>query len=74
MFGYEGIIYTEDFVDRLASEAQEMKTGARALQTIMSGIQNKLLLGLINHEFDDGLIDLSTSLIDDYKKANVREY
>lgn len=74
MFGYEGISYNEEFVDRLATEAVEMKTGARALQTIMSGIQNKLLLGLINHEFSEDIIELSTSLIDDYKKANIREY
>ena len=74
MFGYKGISYDEEFVDRLAKEALEMKTGARALQTIMSGIQNKLLLGLINHEFDGDIIYLTTSLVDDYKKANIREY
>ena len=75
MFGYKGITFDDEFIDRIATEALSMGTGARSLQTIMSGIQNKMLLGLINKEFDiDKEIELKASLIDEYKKTNIREY
>ena len=75
MFGYKGIAFSDEFIDTLAREATNMKTGARSLQTIMLGIQNRMLLGLINHEFDENEpITLNSSLIEDYKKSNVRKY
>lgn len=75
LYGYKGIKYDESFVNKLAEEAVKMKTGARGLQTVMSGIQNKLLMGLINHEFDlDKKIKLTTNLIDEYNKSYVRKY
>ena len=75
LYGYPGIEYDESFVNKLAEEAVKMKTGARGLQTVMSGIQNKLLMGLINHEFDlDKKIKLTTNLIDEYNKSYVRKY
>ena len=75
LYGYPGIEYDDSFVDKLAEEAIKMKTGARGLQTVMSGIQNKLLMGLINHEFDlDKKIKLTTNLIDEYNKSYVRKY
>ena len=75
MFGYKGITFSDEFVDKIATEALSMGTGARSLQTIMSGIQNKMLMGLINKEYDlDKEIELTTNLIDEYKKTNIREY
>lgn len=75
MFGYSGIVYSDEFVDKITSEALTMGTGARSLQTIMSGIQNKMLMGLINQEYDlDKPIELTTGLIEEYKKTNIREY
>ncbi|MBQ3474996.1 MAG: AAA family ATPase [Bacilli bacterium] len=74
MFGYSGISYDEDFVTELATVALEMGTGARSLQTIMSGIQSNMLMGLINQEFDkEKPIKLEKKLIYDYKKTNIRE-
>ena len=74
-FGYSGITYTEDFLDRVCNQAIEMNTGARALQTIMSGIQNRLLLGLINQDFDlDKPIDLTPELLNEYNQSLVRTY
>ena len=73
MFGYIGITYDEEFLDELTRQAYEMNTGARALQTIMSGVQNRLLLKLINHEFDYyEPIKLTTKLLDDYNNSLVR--
>ena len=75
MYGYIGITYDDDFIDEVAKEAYEMNTGARALQTIMSGIQNKMLLEIMNKEFDISLpIHLSKKLINDYKSNSLRKY
>ena len=75
MYGYPGIKYNEEFLNRVAEEGMKMKTGARGLQTVMSGIQNNLLDGLINGEFDKTKpIELTISMIDEYKKSFVRKY
>ncbi len=75
MFGYSGITYTDDFIHELCTQALEMGTGARALQTIMSGVQNRLLRGLINQSFDmDKKIDLTSDLLHDYNKSLVRRF
>ncbi len=75
MYGYPGIEYDYDFINKVAEEGMKMKTGARGLQTVMSGIQNNLLDSLINGEFDKTKpIKLTISMIDDYKKAFVRKY
>ena len=75
MFGYSGITYTDDFIHELCTQALEMGTGARALQTIMSGVQNSLLRGLINQSFDmDKKIDLTSDLLHDYNKSLVRRF
>ena len=67
MFGYSGISYTDEFIDALCNQALEMNTGARALQTLMSGVQNKLLIELINKTYDlDKPIELTPNLINDY--------
>lgn len=75
MYGYSGIVYDEDFIDEVCSQALEMQTGARALQTIMSGIQNRLLLGLFNQSYDlDKPIELTIDLLHEYNKSLVRKY
>ena len=75
IFGYNGIIYSEEFIDRFANEAYNMGTGARALQTIMSGIQNMLLLNIINGEFDKYKpIELTIDMINQYKGKEIRRY
>ena len=40
MFVYSGITYTDEFIDEICKEAYSMSTGARALQNLMSGIQD----------------------------------
>lgn len=75
IYGYKGITYDDDFIDEVAREAYEMNTGARALQTIMSGIQNKMLLDIMNQEYDlSSPIHLGKELITDYKKSSLRKY
>ena len=75
MYGYPGIKYDEEFLNRVSEEGMKMKTGARGLQTVISGIQNNMLDGLINKEYDkDKEIELTTKMIDDYKKLFVRKF
>ena len=75
MFGYFGIVYDEVFLDNACNQALEMQTGARALQTIMSGIQNRLLRGLMNREYDlDKPIELTTNLLQEYNNTLVRKF
>ena len=75
MFGYSGIIYDDEFIDSIANEAYEMNTGARALQTIMSGIQSEMLTDLVINNYDlNKPIELSAKLLEKYKKRNVRGY
>ena len=75
MYGYPGITYDEEFIDMLCKEAYDMGTGARALQTIMAGIQNKMLMGLTIGEFDKTKpITLSAHNLKEYKQGNKRSY
>ncbi|MBR1413847.1 MAG: AAA family ATPase [Bacilli bacterium] len=74
LFGYKGITFNEEFIDKIAMEAYKMNTGARALQTIISGIQNNLLMALINKDFTEDYIDLSINLYKEYEKSRVRKY
>ncbi len=75
MYGYSGIVYDEEFVDEVCIQAYEMQTGARALQTIISGIQNRLLMGLFNQTYDlDKPIELTTGLLHEYNMTLIRHY
>ncbi|MBO5530428.1 MAG: AAA family ATPase [Bacilli bacterium] len=75
MYGYPGITFDEEFLNKVAEEGMKMKTGARGLITVMSGIENNMLDGLINREFDmDKPIELNTDMIKEYKKVFVRKY
>lgn len=74
LFGYNEVIYSDEFIDKVASQALEMKTGARALQTIISGVQNRILLKLINREYDySEPIYIDESLLEEYNKSLVRK-
>ena len=57
MFGYEGINYSDEFIESLAKKAYEMETGARGLQTIMSGIQNKMLVDLVTKQLSEKILN-----------------
>ena len=76
MFGYGGITYEEEFIKRIVDEAYEMKTGARGLQTIISGMQNKLLLEMVTNNIADESkkIELNDEVFNSYKKAKVIKY
>ena len=75
MFGYDGLAYDPDFIQRVVDEAYEMKTGARALQTVMSGVQNNLLMDMINNttEYEKPL-ELKEENIDNYRKSKIIKY
>lgn len=73
MFGYKGITYDEGFIDEVCSQAYDMDTGARALQAVMFGVQNRILLPLITGEFDRSKpVDLTTMLIEEYNSSLLR--
>ena len=75
MYGYPGLKYKEEFLYKVAEEGMKMNTGARGLITVMAGIENNMLDGLINREFDiDKPIELNTKMIKEYKKVFVRKY
>ncbi len=75
MYGYPGISFDEEFLNKVAEEGMKMNTGARGLITVMSGIENNMLDGLINKEFDlDKPIELNTNMIKEYKKVFVRKF
>ncbi len=75
MFGYNGIEYTDEFIDEICSEAYNMSTGARALQNLMSGIQDILLLDLITKKIDiNKPVMLTKDLLDKYRSSKERTY
>lgn len=75
MLGYNGIEYEDDIIDRLAEEAYDMGTGARALQSLVAGMQDVILYDLITNKYDKSKpIPLSMDLLDNYKKRTIRRY
>ena len=70
----KNIIYDDEFIDRLCEEAYNKNTGARALESIVSSIQNMYLQDIITKEFEDEEIVLDSSLLDSYTKKKVRRY
>ena len=75
MFGYNGIDYDDEIIDILANEAYTIGTGARALQSLVTGMQDVIIYDLITHKFDDdNLVLFDKSLLDDYKKRTIRTY
>lgn len=75
MLGYSGIEYNDEIIDRLATEAYDMGTGARALQSLVTGMQDVILYDLITKEYDlDSPVPLSIKLLDNYKQRTIRRY
>ena len=75
MLGYSGIEYNDEIIDRLATEAYNMGTGARALQSLVTGMQDVILYDLITKEYDlDSPVPLSIKLLDNYKQRTIRRY
>jgi ATP-dependent protease Clp ATPase subunit len=73
MFGYSGLNYSKDFISKIVEEAYEMKTGARGLQTVMLGIQNKLLIDMLTNK-ENNELTLNEEVIEEYKKAKVIKF
>lgn len=75
MFGYESISIDEEFINKICDEAIKLDTGARALQSIMSGIQDMILMNLINKEYNiNEPIVINDKILSDYKKTKIRTY
>lgn len=75
LYGYSGINYSDEFIDRVIDEAYEMNTGARGLQTVMSGIQNLMLYDLTIRKYDlNKSIMINDELIEKYQKSKIRNY
>lgn len=73
MFGYNKVDCTEEFISKIVEEAYNMKTGARGLQTIMSEIQNELLLELITEQLDKNeAFVLTEEILQKPKKHRIR--
>lgn len=65
------IIYDDLLIEKIAEEAVKMNTGARALQTIVNGIENQFLGKLIDPKGEKEII-ISESYLDEYKKGFIR--
>ena len=74
MFGYEGISYDDEFIEAVVDKAYKMGTNARALQSIMSSIQNMLLFDLETNLYEDNYVKLDKSLLDEIEKEKIIEY
>ena len=75
MYGYTDVIFDNDFIDAIANKAYEMGTGARALQNLMLGIQDILLLDIMCNDLDvNKPIVLNVGLLEEYQKRNIRTY
>lgn len=70
----KNIIYDDEFIDRLCEEAYNKNTGARALESIVSSIQNMYIQDIITNDFTEDEIVLDSSLLDSYTKKKVRRY
>jgi len=76
MFGYGGITYDEELIKRIVDEAYEKNTGARALQTVVAGIQDQLLLEMItnNVKNENKKMEITGEVLENYKKAKIIKY
>lgn len=76
MYGYGGIKYDDDFIEKVIDKAYEMDTGARSLQTVMLGLQNILLLEMMtNNVYDEAKkVELTDEVLEKYEKNKVMEY
>ena len=74
LFGAEGIEYNDEFISSVVDKAYDMGTNARALQSIMSSIQNILLFDLEVGEYIGKKVVLEKSLLEEIDKEKVIEY
>ena len=74
LFGAEGIEYNDEFISSVVDKAYDMGTNARALQSIMSSIQNLLLFDLEVGEYIGKKVVLEKSLLEEIDKEKVIEY
>ena len=75
MLGYKKVVYDDKFIDEICNEAYNMSTGARGLQSLISGIQDTMLADLMLGNYNANLpIELSVENIKKYKKRNRRSY
>ena len=74
LFGAEGIEYNDEFISSVVDKAYDMGTNARALQSIMSSIQNLLLFDLEVGEYIGQKVVLEKSLLEEIDKEKVIEY
>ena len=75
MYGYKGINYNDDFINKLVDEAYEMGTGARSLQSLIQGIQDTMLLDLITNKYNCLTpVELTEESLENYQKRKIRIY
>ena len=75
MYGYSGITYNEELIQIITEEAYKMGTGARALQNLISGVQDVILMDLITQKYDlSKPVELTPDLLQQYKNRNIRTY
>ena len=74
LFGAEGIEYNDEFITSVVEKAYEMGTNARALQSIMSSIQNMILYDLEIGEYIGKKVVLDKTLLEEIEKEKVIEY
>lgn len=75
MFGYSGITYDMEVIEKLSEEAYDMETGARALQSLVAGMQDVMLYSLITKEYDISKpVPLTVGLLEKYKERTIRKY
>ncbi len=70
MYGKE-IVFEDALVDRIAEEAVSANTGARALQTIVNGIENLVLSKIIDENADKEIF-ITSDYIDRYNEVYKR--
>ena len=75
MYGYPKVTYSVDFIDTIVEEAYKMETGARALQSLIQGIQDTMLMDLITKRFDvNKSVELTIDSLNKYKERRIRKY
>ena len=65
------IKYDEVLVEKIAQEAYDTGTGARALQTVVNGIENTILKDIINPKANSEIY-LDSNSVDKYKQVYIR--
>ena len=72
LYGKE-ITFEDKLTDRIAAEAVVSNTGARALQTIVNGLENEYLPVITNENADKNIL-INSASFDDYSEVYKRRY